>query len=261
MKWHNGSSGRRLAGLSAIGRNVMAEAPQREQDITSVLQEARMFPPPPAFAERAYVSGMDSFEQLTQRAQEDPEGFWAEQAEMLHWFKKWDQVLDWSNPPFAKWFIGGKINISYNCVDRHLAERGDKRAIVWEGEPGEQRTLTYRELHAEVCKFANVLKSLGVVEGDRVGIYMPMVPELPIAMLACARIGAVHSVVFGGFSAEAVRERMNDAEAKVVITADGGYRRGNEVPLKPAVDEAVAQTPTVKHVVVFKRTGTAIEMK
>jgi len=239
----------------------MAEASQREQDITSVLTEGRVFPPPPEFTERAHIKGMPELELLAAQAERDPEGFWAEQATLIHWFKKWDQVLDWSNPPFAKWFVGGKTNLSYNCLDRHLATKGDKRAIVWEGEPGEQRTLTYKELHAEVCKFANVLKSLGVQEGDRVGIYMPMVPELPVALLACARIGAVHSVVFGGFSAEAVRERMADAEAKVVITADGGYRRGNEVPLKPAVDEAVAQTPTVKHVIVFKRTGTAVEMK
>ncbi|MHB8573932.1 MAG: acetate--CoA ligase [Dehalococcoidia bacterium] len=239
----------------------MAEATPREQDITSVLHEQRMFAPPEAFAGRAQISGMDAFERLTKQAQDDPEGFWAEQAGVVHWFKKWDTVLDWSDPPFAKWFVGAKTNISYNCLDRHLDERGDKRAIVWEGEPGEQRTLTYRELHAEVSKFANVLKGLGVREGDRVGIYMPMVPELPIAMLACARIGAVHSVVFGGFSAEAVRERMKDAEAKVVITADGGYRRGGEVPLKPAVDDGIENVPSVQTVIVLRRTGTAVTMR
>jgi acetyl-CoA synthetase len=239
----------------------MAEATEREQDITSVLQEGRVFEPPAEFAASAQIKSADEANRLRERARETPDAFWAEQAEALHWFKRWDQVLDWSDPPFAKWFVGGRTNVSYNCLDRHLASRGDKQAIVWEGEPGEQRTLSYRELHEQVCTFANVLKGLGVVEGDRVGIYMPMVPELPIAMLACARIGAVHSVVFGGFSAEAVRERMNDAEAKVVITADGGYRRGNEVPLKPAVDEALENVPSVQHVVVLKRTGSNVTMQ
>ncbi len=176
------------------------------------------------------------------------------------WFRRWDRVLDWDNPPFAKWFVGGQINVAYNCLDRHLAQHGAKPAIVWEGEPGEVRVLSYIELHEQVCKFANVLRGLGIAEGDRVGIYLPMVPEAAIAMLACARIGAVHSVVFGGFSAEAVRERMTDAEAKLVITADGGYRRGAEVALKPAVDEAVSRVPSVEHVVVLKRTGTAVAM-
>ena len=236
----------------------MADAQQREQDITSVLNEARVFPPPPQFVATAHVKGMAEFQRIADRARTDHDGYWTDMAQSIHWFKKWDQLLDWSNPPFAKWYVGGRTNVSYNCLDRHLQTRGAKRAIVWEGEPGEQRVLTYAELYEQVCKFANVLKQLGVVEGDRVGIYMPMVPELPIAMLACARIGAVHSVIFGGFSAEAVRERMNDAEAKVVITADGGYRRGAEVPLKPAVDEALASVPSVKNVVVFKRTGTQV---
>jgi len=239
----------------------MVNSGQREQDITSMLQEARVFPPPAEFAGNAQIKSMQELERLQDKARRDPEAFWAEQAESLHWFKRWERVLDWDTPPFARWFVGGRTNVAYNCLDRHLDTRGDKRAIVWEGEPGEQRILTYRQLHAEVCKFANVLKGLGVVEGDRVGIYMPMVPELPIALLACARIGAVHSVIFGGFSAEAVRERMNDAEAKVVITADGGYRRGAEVQLKPAVDEALAQVPSVKSVVVFKRTGSNVTMQ
>jgi len=233
----------------------------READITSVLHEERLFPPPPAFAARARISSLEQLQALRQRAAEDPEGYWAEQAEALTWFQRWQQVLDWSHPPFAKWFIGGKLNASYNCLDRHLATRAQKRAIVWEGEPGEQRTLTYQELHAEVCKLANVLKQLGVRAGDRVGIYMPMVPELPVALLACARIGATHSVVFGGFSAEALRERMADAEAKVLITADGGYRRGNIVPLKATADEAVPRVPSLEHVIVLRRTGQEIAMQ
>jgi acetyl-CoA synthetase len=243
------------------GAPAMSEASESSEQITSVLQEARIFPPPPAFAEKAHIKGAGALDQLDREARDNPEAFWARAAEEVHWFKRWDRVLDWDNPPFAKWFVGGKTNLSYNCVDRHLEQRGAKPAIIWEGEPGEQRTLTYGQLHEEVCRFANVLKSLGVAEGDRVGIYMPMIPEAAIAMLACARIGAVHSVVFGGFSAEAVRERMTDAEAKLVVTADGGYRRGAEVPLKPAVDEAVERVPSVEHVVVYKRTGSAIDMK
>jgi acetyl-CoA synthetase len=239
----------------------MAELTQSGQPIDSVLQEARVFPPPRAFVEHAHVKGIDALERLERDAREDPEAFWAHAAEDLHWFKRWDRVLDWGNPPFAKWFVGGRTNAAYNCLDRHLAVRASKPAIIWEGEPGEVRTLTYAELHRQVCRFANVLKSLGVSEGDRVGIYMPMVPEAAVAMLACARIGAVHSVVFGGFSAEAVRERMTDAEAKVIVTADGGYRRGTEIPLKPAVDEAIERVPSVEHVVVFQRTGSTVPMQ
>jgi acetyl-CoA synthetase len=165
---------------------------------------------------------------------QDPEKFWEDLAEKeLHWFKKWDQVLDWSNPPFAKWFVNGKLNISYNCFDRHLTtSRRNKAAIIWEGEPGDSRTLTYAQLHREVCQFANAMKKLGVKKGDRVGIYMPMIPEAAIAMLACARIGAPHSVVFGGFSAEALRDRLNDAQAKLVITADGGFRKDKVIAFK-----------------------------
>jgi acetyl-CoA synthetase len=204
---------------------------------------------------------MEQYRALAREAADDPEGFWARMAESLHWFKKWDRVLEW-NPPFAKWFVGGTTNIAYNCIDRHLAgPRRNKAALIWEGEPGEERVLTYQMLHREVCRFANALKSLGVQKGDRVGIYMPMIPEVAVAMLACARIGATHSVVFGGFSAEALRERMNDAEAKVVITADGGYRRGAVVPLKASTDEAVAACPTVQHVVVVKRTGQDVPMQ
>jgi len=238
----------------------MAESNQSADQITSVLHEIRVFPPPAAFAQRAHVSSMDEFERLVTEARDNPDGYWAKAAESVHWFRRWDRVLDWDEPPFAKWYVGGRTNVAYNCLDRHLPQRGSKPAIIWEGEPGETRTLTYQDLHREVCKFANVLLGLGVSEGDRVGIYMPMVPEAAIAMLACARIGAVHSVVFGGFSAEAVRERMTDAEAKVVVTADGGYRRGAEVPLKPAVDEAVSRVPSIEHVVVVKRTGTDVEM-
>jgi acetyl-CoA synthetase len=195
--------------------------------------------------------------QIYDTAERDLEGFWARAAEELHWFKKWDKVLDWKLP-YAKWFVGGQTNISYNCIDRHVAGgKRTKAAIIWEGEPGDQRVLTYGDLRREVSKFANVLKQLGVRRGDRVAIYLPMIPELPIAMLACARLGAAHNVVFGGFSAEALRDRINDAQAKVLVTADGGWRRGNIVPLKRSVDEALTQTPTIEKVVVVKRVGEA----
>ncbi len=230
--------------------------------IESVLQETRVFPPPADFIKGAHVSGMEQYQALAKEAAADPEGFWGRMAESLHWFKRWDRVLDWDNPPFAKWFVGGRINMSYNCLDRHLdGPRKNKAAIIWEGEPGDERVLTYAMLHREVCRFANALKSLGVQRGDRVGIYLPMIPEAAIAMLACARIGAAHSVVFGGFSAEALRERMADAEAKVVITADGGYRRGAVVPLKLSTDEAVAGASSVEHVVVVRRTGQDVPMQ
>jgi acetyl-CoA synthetase len=230
--------------------------------IESILQENRSFPPSAEFASKAAVKSLDAYKQLYEAAKADPTGFWADLAtKELHWFKPWDTVLDWSNPPFAKWFDGGKINLSYNCLDRHLATRGDKPAIVWEGEPGDSVTLTYKQLHAEVCKFANVLKGQGVQAGDRVGIYMPMVPEAAIAMLACARIGAVHGVVFGGFSAEALRDRLVDAAAKIVITADGGWRKDAIVPLKPAVDSAIDDpNAQVSSVIVVKRTGQDVTM-
>src|SRR5262245_54911124 len=183
--------------------------------ITSVLKESRKFEPPPEFVRRAIISGREEYERLWKRAADDPEGFWAEQAESLHWFRRWDKVLQW-NEPFAKWFVGGQINASFNCLDRHLATpRKNKAAFIWEGAPGDVRVLTYQEMHREVCQFANVLKKLGVKKGDRVTLYMPLIPELAVAMLACARIGAPHSVVFGGFSADAVADRNNDARAKL----------------------------------------------
>ncbi|HYU44271.1 MAG TPA: acetate--CoA ligase [Vicinamibacteria bacterium] len=227
-------------------------------DIESTLKEVRVFPPPEAFAQAAHVKSLGEYRGLYEASLRDPEGFWAQQAETLRWSRKWDRVLEW-NPPFAKWFSGGTLNISENCLDRHVSTwRKNKAAIIWEGEPGETRTLTYQELLREVGRFANVLKALGVHKGDRVGIYMPMVPEAAMAMLACARIGATHTVVFGGFSSEAVRDRMNDAEAKVIVTADGGYRRGHIVPLKVNVDGALTGAKTVQHVVVVRRTGAPV---
>ena len=222
-----------------------------DKDIDALLSENRVFEPPEAFRERALVSDRTIYE----RAEADPEGFWSEQAERLTWFRRWDTVMDW-NPPWVKWFEGGTLNASYNCLDRHVeAGGGDKVAYHWEGEPGDTRTITYRELYEETCRFANALKGLGVQRGDRVAIYLGMVPELPVAMLACARIGAAHSVVFGGFSAESLKDRINDAGAKVLITADGSYRRGAVVPLKQNAEDALAQTPTIEHVVTVRRTG------
>ena len=233
----------------------------RSADIESVLTEDRVFPPPPEFAENAHIKSFDEYERIYAEAAADPEGFWAKQAAELDWFKPWDKVLEW-NEPFAKWFVGGKINISYNCLDRHLTtSRKNKAAFIWEGEPGEQRTLTYSQLHREVCKFANVLKKLGVATGDRVALYMPLVPELAIAMLACARIGATHTVIFGGFSADAIRDRVNDCGCKLVVTADAAFRRGSEIRLKAVVDEAVKHCSSVSDVVVFQRAGTHVEMK
>lgn len=233
--------------------------------IESILQEKRIFPPSSDFSQTAHIKSLEDYQQLYDQAKANPEAFWAELAEKeLHWFQKWDTVLDWSNPPFGKWFINGKINISYNCLDRHLTTpRKNKAAIIWEGEPGDSRTLTYAQLHREVCQFANVLKSLGVKKGDRVGIYMPMIPEAAVAMLACARIGAPHSVVFGGFSAEALRDRLIDAQAKLVITADGGWRKDAIVPLKPQVDKALADNacPSVENVLVVQRTQQEISMQ
>jgi acetyl-CoA synthetase len=220
-----------------------------EQALEALLAEDRTFPPPEGFRRRAEVSDPAVYE----RAAADPEAFWAEQARALEWFEPFQRVLDWQ-PPHARWFLGGRLNAAYNCLDRHLSTaRRNKAALVWEGEPGDRRVLTYWDLHREVGKFANVLKSLGVAKGDRVAIYLPMIPEAVVAMLACARIGAVHSVVFGGFSAESLRDRINDAEARVLVTADGGYRRGRVVPLKEAADEALKETPSIRHVVVVRR--------
>jgi acetyl-CoA synthetase len=231
-------------------------SPATQPNIDSVLSEHRVFECSEEFRSHAYVRGMDEYERLYEEAETDPEKFWGEIASQLHWFKRWDKVLEW-NCPWAKWFSGGQINLSYNCLDRHVStSRRNKAAIIWEGEPGEVETLTYQQLLIEVCKFANVLKSLGVRKGDRVAIYMGMCPALPIALLACARIGAPHTVIFGGFSANALVDRITDSQACLVITQDGSYRRGAEVKLKPAVDEAVLSCPSVKHVVVYKRTGT-----
>src|SRR5947208_3223391 len=231
-------------------------------NIESLQQEERVFHPPKSFADRAHIKSMAELEALRTEASTDPEEFWARFAESeLHWFKKWDAVLRWE-APHAEWFVGGKINISDNCLDRHLQTwRRNKAALIWEGEPGDTRTLTYEQLHSEVCRFANVLKKIGVGKGDRVALYMPLIPELAISMLACARIGATHSVVFGGFSSTALVDRINDAQCKAVITADGGWRRGNEVKLKAAVDEALKETPSVKSCVVVRRTGSKIHLE
>ncbi len=218
----------------------------------------RFIYPPPEFSKKARIKSMDQFRALYDRSISNPDGFWAEQAERITWFKKWDKVSKWDfNTAKIEWFTGGKLNASVNCLDRHLAgPRRNKAALVWEGDsPEESRTLTYADVHRETCRFANALRKLGVKKGDRVTIYLPMVPELPIAMLACARIGAIHSVVFGGFSAESLKNRILDCKSDIVITADGGYRGGRIVPLKQTTDEALKECPDVKTVVVLRRTG------
>jgi acetyl-CoA synthetase len=218
-------------------------------DIDVLLQEHRKFAPSDEFRRNAIVTDATIYDE----AARDPASFWSRQAEKLHWYAKWDKVLEWT-PPRAKWFVGGKINVSFNCIDRHIdTPRRNKAAIIWEGEPGDRRTLTYWDLYVEVQKFANVLKRLGVKRGDRVAIYLPLIPEAAIAMLACTRIGAIHSVVFGGFSPESLRDRINDAKARVLITADGGYRRGQVVPLKRNADKALEEAPSIQHVVVVQR--------
>ncbi len=233
-------------------------------NLKSVLPEGRLFPPPAVFSQTARIKSLEEYRDLYDRAKADPEAFWGQLAEAeLHWFEKWEKVLDWQ-PPFAQWFVGGKLNVSFNCLDRHLTDgRKDKTALIWEGEPGDSRTFTYSELHREVCRMANVLKQLGVQKGDRVGIYMPMIPEAAIAMLACARLGAPHTVVFGGFSSEALKDRLLDAAAKVVITADGGWRKDAITPIKEQVDRALGAraVPSVKHVLVVKRTGQEVFME
>ncbi len=219
--------------------------------LDALLTEDRRFSPSEDFRTRAVVSDADIYE----RANTDRESYWVEWAEQLDWFRRWDSVLEWQ-PPHVKWFVGGKLNVAYNCLDRHLnSSRSDQAALIWEGEPGDTRTYTYAQLHDAVCRFSNVLKNLGVIRGDRVTIYLPMIPEAAIAMLACVRIGAIHSVVFGGFSPESLADRNNDAQAKVLITADGGWRRGGIVPLKSNADEALLSSPTVENVVVVKRGG------
>jgi len=227
-----------------------------DKNLSALLDERRTFPPSDEFKKCANWNDPTIYD----RAAKDPEAFWATEAKNLDWFAPWHTVLEW-NAPWAKWFVGGKLNVTYNCVDRHAhSARRNKAAIIWEGEPGDSRVLTFGMLEREVNRFANVLKSLGVVKGDRIAIYMGMVPELAIAMLACAKIGAAHSVVFGGFSAEALRERINDAKAKVLITADGAWRRGTVVPLKASVDDALTGTPTIEKVVVLQRVGSAAQI-
>jgi acetyl-CoA synthetase len=234
---------------------------ERAGQIDTVMQESRVFPPPAEFAAKARIGSLEAYEKLWNESAADIEAFWGKLASELHWFKPFSKVLEWSEP-FAKWFVGGQTNASYNCLDVHLdTPRKNKAALIWEGEPGDSRTLTYQQLHHEVCKFANVLKGLGVKQGDVVSIYMPMVPELAIAMLACARIGAVHSVIFGGFSSEAIADRNNDAKAKLQITADGGWRRGNLLPLKKNVDVALEKSPTVEKCVVLRRIGNEVDMR
>ncbi|MDX1681523.1 MAG: acetyl-coenzyme A synthetase N-terminal domain-containing protein, partial [Phycisphaeraceae bacterium] len=242
----------------------MADAPGSDA-MESVLNEQRKFPPPPQFASRAHISA-DDYQQMYQESIDNPDKFWGEAAGQLHWFKKWSRVLEWDLPD-AKWFVGGQTNLCYNCVDRQVADGlGDKTAIVWEGEPldnGEPEIveLTYADLQRETSKFANVLKSLGVKKGDPVTIYMPMIPELAVAMLACARIGAPHSIIFGGFSANAIRDRVEDANSHTLITADGGWRRGKVVELKNTVDEALEMTDLVKNVIVAERCQNDISLK
>ena len=245
----------------------MAKTPKKKSaqktsdSITSVMHEDRLFNPPEEFSGDAHISSIRKYKQLQKLAETDPEKFWGDIANELHWFTPWKKLLNWK-PPHAKWFVGGKTNLCYNAIDRHLDSwRRTKAAIIWEGEPGEVRTLTYQQLHVEVCRFANVLESFGITKGDTVGIYMGMVPEAAIAMLACARIGAVHNIVFGGFSADALRERMNDSNAKMLITQDGAFRRGGTVDLKIAADEAAKKIPTLEHMIVLKRTGTPVKMK
>jgi acetyl-CoA synthetase len=239
----------------------MAGPTTHSSGIDSVLQEQRSFLPPPEFAAHAHIKSREEYDRIYKLSVEDPDKFWGDVARELHWFKPWKSVVEW-NAPWAKWFSGGEINLSYNCLDRHVqAGKGSKTAILWEGEPGEVRKLSYAELLQEVQKFANVLKGLGVRKGDRVAIYMGMCPELPVAMLACARIGATHSVVFGGFSSNALVDRITDSQAVAVITQDGSYRRGSEVNLKAAVDEALESCPTVKSVIVYQRTKSPLTMK
>src|SRR5215216_2322898 len=231
-----------------------------QANIDSTLKENRLFEPSEEFRLQAQIKSLEDYERIYREAEADPDKFWGRIASELHWFRQWDKVLEWQ-APWAKWFTGGQLNISYNCLDRHASTwRKNKAAFIWEGEPGEVRTLTYNQLLIEVSRFANVLKSLGVKKGDTVAIYMGMTPVLPIAMLACARIGATHSVVFGGFSANALVDRINDAECSAVITQDGSYRRGSEIALKATVDEALPACPSVKSVIVYKRTGSDINM-
>jgi acetyl-CoA synthetase len=237
----------------------MAEV--KSGQIVNVMKEERLFPPTKEFAEKACIGSMKQYEKMWKEAAADLAAFWGKMGNEIHWFKPYTKVLEW-NEPFAKWFVDGQTNVSYNCLDAHLSTpRRNKAALIWEGEPGDTRVMTYQMLHHEVCKFANVLKKLGIQQGDVVSIYMPMIPELVVAMLACARIGAPHSIIFGGFAAEAIADRNNDAKAKLQITADAGWRRGKQIPLKANVDIALDKSPTVKHSIVVKRTGCDVDMK
>jgi acetyl-CoA synthetase len=234
-----------------------------EKKFMSMMDEKRVFEPSEEIKKKAYIKSMDEYKKLYKQSVDDPDKFWGEQANLLDWYKKWDKVSEWDfSKPELKWFSGGKLNVSYNCLDRHLATKGNKAALIWQGEPLEEsKTYTYQQLHYHVCKFANVLKKHGVKKGDRVTIYLPMIPELPIAMLACARIGAIHSVVFGGFSAEALRDRIIDCESQVVITCDGYYRSGKTVQSKGTADKAIEECPKVKEVFIVKRMGIDIPIK
>ncbi len=234
---------------------------EQSSGIESSQQENRIFPPPAEFSAKAQIKSLDDYRRMYRESIDEPEKFWGKIAESFHWFKKWNSVLEWKSP-YAKWFVGGQTNMSFNCLDRQIEQgRGDKTAIIWEAEPigaggsPEIRRITFRQLKDDVCRFANGLKKLGVKKGDRVTIYMPQTPEAAIAMLACARIGAPHSVIFGGFSSQAIADRVDDAQSQFLITADGGYRRGAVVALKKNVDEAMNKTDRVKKVIVLKRTG------
>ncbi len=233
----------------------------QQLDITSLQKEGRKFKPSAAFSKNALVKSMAQYKKLHTESLRQPQKFWSRMSKELHWFKGWQKLHEWKEP-FAKWFIGGQLNVSYNCLDRHLTTaRRNKAAIIFEGEPGDDRTLTYNDLHRETCKFANVLKANGIQNGDRVIIYMPMIPEAAIAMLACARIGATHSVIFGGFSAQSLIDRIHDCQAKMVVTADGGFRRGTVVALKKHVDEALKQCPSIERVIVHQRTKSEVTME
>jgi acetyl-CoA synthetase len=237
---------------------------EEKKTITSMMEETRKFPPPKEFSEKAHIKSLEEYQRLYKRSIEDPNGFWGEQAQTLEWFKKWDKVLDYNfgDNLYINWFKGGKINLTVNCLDRHLKNgRRNKAALIWEGEPGDSRTYTYQQLYNEVCRFANVLKKKGIKKGDRVTIYMPMIPELPIAMLACARIGAIHCIVFGGFSADSLKDRIVDSNSKMVITTDASYRSGKVIGLKGNADTALTSCPGVETVIVYNRTNTKVEMK